>query len=970
MRDKFYNKLATLIARHPGKIIITGFFITVISIILMSQIQMKTNFADMMPENIPQIKEYKQLIDNYASASTIMIAIESEEKNEAEMKRALLQMVDKLQHVPYIKRNPDQELTYMQNWKLAQGRTDVEGVQWDTLDLVKRIDYEMDHAFFEKHAFMASKKKDLKNMLKMFSTLSVPGMLTSINDNFETEYIDDQDNMASLDGENQAVNGIEGVFEFTQSLSTWLKQENKKDLKEAINRLTLGPRYFFSSDKKFLMLMIQPTVSMNEWDELMALGHAVIDTLDSSIKPAFPSLTFHPAGLAVMAEYEMQMLKEDFGVPTLLALLLILVILVSSFRTWKNPFYSVVSLIVTIMWTGGLLYLLLDNLNQMSASFGIILVGLGIDFAIHYMSGFKDGREQGLSIEDSFSYMYKKVGSGVITGGLTTAVVFLTLAVPQFDALTEMGIAVGSGIAVCLFGIMILLPALIAWDQKGYSLIANTLTGLKLGFIVSIWSKTSSILFNPVLLTPFKPIGNVMQFNWIKDLGVIVQKPTVTAALLIMTVISLWFSYKGFYSIEFEYDMTKQYPDDTPSVVAQNKIIDAYELSPDYAMFASNDLEDVRAKTKALKKMGSRTDLIGRVDAITEFIPPIKDQIEYNQPKLKEFKSNISSQESQPLTQQDLKTVYAELKRLHQNIVEMGVLSVMGSGENNKIKRKADQIVGSADSLSQILGFIEELKNDPNTLKKINEYNAEMHTLLKSRLITMANTDTIGINTLPENLAKRYHHKESGGNLITVYPKDNVWDGIKIRNFSEKTAAIDSTITGTPIINLLFIDLISEYGSQALLYGFFAIILFLLLDFRSFKYTIMAILPLAIGFMWMIGIMALLKMKFDYSSVMALPLIIGIGIDDGVHILHRYKIEGRGSIKTVLQFTGRAILLTSLTTSIGFGSMGLAQHQGIAAMGKTLFIGVWTCFFSSVIIMPALISLVERFKNKRGTHHA
>ena len=80
--------------------------------------------------------------------------------------------------------------------------------------------------------------------------------------------------------------------------------------------------------------------------------------------------------------------------------------------------------------------------------------------------------------------------------------------------------------------------------------------------------------------------------------------------------------------------------------------------------------------------------------------------------------------------------------------------------------------------------------------------------------------------------------------------------------------------------------------------------------------------------------MALTGMKFNFTNFMALPLIIGIGIDDGVHMLHRYRIEGRGSIPIVVKYTGRAILLTSLTTMIGFGSMGLASHKGMASMGQ------------------------------------
>jgi len=56
----------------------------------------------------------------------------------------------------------------------------------------------------------------------------------------------------------------------------------------------------------------------------------------------------------------------------------------------------------------------------------------------------------------------------------------------------------------------------------------------------------------------------------------------------------------------------------------------------------------------------------------------------------------------------------------------------------------------------------------------------------------------------------------------------------------------------------------------------------------------------------------------DVVNVMALPLIQRIGIDDGVHIIHRWRREGRGSVKTVFASTGKAILLTSLTTMLAF----------------------------------------------------
>jgi predicted RND superfamily exporter protein len=127
----------------------------------------------------------------------------------------------------------------------------------------------------------------------------------------------------------------------------------------------------------------------------------------------------------------------------------------------------------------------------------------------------------------------------------------------------------------------------------------------------------------------------------------------------------------------------------------------------------------------------------------------------------------------------------------------------------------------------------------------------------------------------------------------------------------------------------------------------------------------LAALPLFVGATWMVGLQALFGWKFDMMNFMAVPLIIGIGIDDGVHILHRYEIEGKASLPLVLRTTGRAVLLTTLTTMIAFGSWALATHKGTASMGRTLFLGVGTCFFSSILLLPAIITIIEKFNGKK-----
>ena len=102
-------------------------------------------------------------------------------------------------------------------------------------------------------------------------------------------------------------------------------------------------------------------------------------------------------------------------------------------------------------------------------------------------------------------------------------------------------------------------------------------------------------------------------------------------------------------------------------------------------------------------------------------------------------------------------------------------------------------------------------------------------------------------------------------------------------------------------------------------------------------------------------------------NIIAVPLILGIGIDDAVHMIHRYRIEGGGrKIDAVINTTGRAILLTSLTTVAAFGSFMFSLYRGMSTTGIILSIGITVCFFSSVYFLPALIRLAEKLRFNLG----
>ena len=112
----------------------------------------------------------------------------------------------------------------------------------------------------------------------------------------------------------------------------------------------------------------------------------------------------------------------------------------------------------------------------------------------------------------------------------------------------------------------------------------------------------------------------------------------------------------------------------------------------------------------------------------------------------------------------------------------------------------------------------------------------------------------------------------------------------------------------------------------------------------------------------MVGLMKLTGQQFTVMNVMGLPMIIGIGIDDGVHVVHRWLHEGKGHIRTVFASTGKAILLTSLTTMLAFGSLIFSLWPGFGQLGGALFVGVAACFLTTVLILSGIMGWVEREK--------
>ncbi len=89
-------------------------------------------------------------------------------------------------------------------------------------------------------------------------------------------------------------------------------------------------------------------------------------------------------------------------------------------------------------------------------------------------------------------------------------------------------------------------------------------------------------------------------------------------------------------------------------------------------------------------------------------------------------------------------------------------------------------------------------------------------------------------------------------------------------------------------------------------------------------------------------------------------MIVGIGVDSAIHLLGRFYENERHNMRLAIERTGRAIVVTGLTTIFGFGSLSIASFRGIREIGFLAIVGTICTLFASLIFLPAILNLLDK----------
>ncbi len=889
--------LAALAVAKPWWILCVVAVITAVMFGFSSKLEMRMNWTNMLPEKEPIVRSYLEVQERFGEQS-IIIALEGERDDMVAMAEELTPRLKKL----------------------------------ESLDNVQA---ELPLDFFRNHAFVNVKPDLFKRILDTYENPDLVGTFRGMNDDYEREYTESESNL-----KRDEVEIARSLLGLTRSLeileANFTGQPQAPDIEEAVEAMTFGESYLLSLDRRMLLIGCTPKGNIvSDIDEVLTTVEEVEEQV-RLVAPAHPNVKASLTGVAKIGLDEMESIGFYTQLLFLAALIFIYLLLMRTFRSWLIPIFALIPLVIGIFWTLGVLYLLFGGLNMFTAMMMLVLLGLGIDFSIHLISRFWEAITAGEDVETALAIMLGRTGTSVLTGALTTAFAFLTLMIAETRGVYEFGAAAGLGVLITLLAIFITLPALLAVQRRRFDK-GLTRRGKEATVASELSADTGA----------YNWIGSVARAGW--------NRPVLFLSIAgILAVASIW----AMQHTAFEYDFLKLEPKGLKSVALQREIPKRFGISDHSAWLIVNSIEESREMKEKLRKKG----LVGEVASISDYIPSEARLTEYT-PELEKFREHIKRQELPEWKPDDSQQLAAELDRLWDNLDLMSNLAFAAGLD--RIIRVIDELTGynmetNATDTTAILPSLTRTLYRGVDETRARTIAAVWGQRMKTNLYDMADPSQVYVSDLPAEIKRAHLPREGEGILLLIFPRKYLYDKKNLDRFTEQITSVSPAISGTEQLFVLMMDKTLEEGRRAAFLALGVIALLLMIHFRGLI-GLLALIPLGTGSLAMLGLMYLVGMKYNFNNLIAVPIILGIGIDDGVHALHRFRTEVSAGTKRIFdsfRFVGRAILLTSLTTMIGFGSIALYEHRGMASFGQALFMGVGACFIATVFVLPAVLRIV------------
>jgi len=608
----------------------------------------------------------------------------------------------------------------------------------------------------------------------------------------------------------------------------------------------------------------------------------------------------------VVLNYEtLLIVNKAMGLTTLASFILVALVLVIGLGSARLVFASLLTLLLGFIWTLGFALFFVGRLNLISVAFGVLFIGLGIDYGIQYCIRYRELITSGLDHHGAVIETAKGLGVGLRLCAVAAAIGFYSFLPTPYTGVSELGLIAGTGMLINLFATLSLLPAFL-------TLFPLKKAGLK-----------EFTLDRPLYKLPYQ-----------------YARPIVVGAIVI-AIGTLPFLPK----LYFDYNPLNLYNSESEAVLTIQELFKNEGTAPWTISVLARDGQEAKEMVERLRGLKEVKEAI----TLTSFVPE-------DQPRKLAILSDLSL-----IMPPGLETLKPEKLTYEKYIASFEHLEASLKKALSPSPGGGDEYDASINRLYRSLeGFKKVLDHPEKGKKTFDKLERSLLTnlpVLFQQLQTSLQARAVKESELPAELRSRYVAPD-GRYRVEVFPRENILKADSLRRFVETVAAIAPNATDAPVTIREAGNAVVRSFLLATLYALLAISLYLLIELRRFRDALLALLPLGLSLLMMAAASVILDLPFNFANVIVVPLLLGSGVED-VYLIYRFRKDPPLSGNMLETSTARALFLSTLTTILSFSALSFSPHRGMASMGKLLTIGIGFLMITTLVFLPALLKFVK-----------
>jgi len=656
--------------------------------------------------------------------------------------------------------------------------------------------------------------------------------------------------------------------------------------------------------------IVMVSLGLDEEAESGALSER-IDALRGHIAalrraPEFSLVSAGVTGVPVLEADETAQSMRDSTLAGMLSFAIVTALLVIVYRGLSTPLLALGSLLIGEAWSFAWVVLAVGHLQVLSAVFGGVILGLGSATAIHLIARLELVHPDHEHMAEAIAQTFRGVGPGIVTAAVTTAAAFGAMACTSFTGVAEMGIIAAGGVLLCTLSVMCCFPAMLM------------------------------LLPHPERRIRSRHGGESRPFAG--RLGPLLDaRPGLSLTIAIVILAGACASATR---VRYDTDLLKLMPGGAESVVWEHRLVQDDAQSVWHAVVLARDAAEARRLAERLSAVPHVSGIGGAAD----FLPGDEDV-------LRKRELLMSLPDPAPLRGLQRLAPADEVPALRQVLLTM-------------VRAWKD----SDPALAQSAGRLAELRVGENISRPLDQYAME-RMLLMDRLDALRSAQLPQPNELPASLRELFVGRD-GSLLLRIYPHDPSLNGAEagasvlsprhLGPFARAVRAIAPDATGPAMQIYYSTQLIQRAYLRAALLAFAAIVILVLIDFRNIADTLCALIPVVCGTSLLLGVMGLAGTDLNFANTIVASLIVGIGVDAGVHAIHRWRRQPTDRPAGLAGGSGRAITLTTMTSAAGFAAMLIAEHRGIRSLGFVMTVGLVMVWAATLLVLPPVLRLRSR----------